>query len=388
MLWHEAMIADDHDQAAVAPAGPSVVATVIDAAIRLAFLGLFAYLAFSLVAPFVAIAIWAIILTVAVYPIYTWLKARFGERSAPASLLLTAVGLIIVLGPAAALVISLFESMNSLFAGLSDGTLSVPPPWNGVRSWPVVGEQLYDVWNLASDNLEEALQQYGPALIPAGRSVLGGMLGVGGSVLGLAASVIIAGFLFKRGPAMAIGGGRFVTRLVGDRGAEFVDLAGATIRNVSRGVIGVSLLQSLLAGVGFMAAGIPEAGLLTLLVLLLGIIQIGPGILMIPTIIWVWANLDPLTALLFTLFMIPVTLLDNLLKPIVMGRGLRTPMLVIFIGVLGGTLAYGLIGLFLGPIVLAVFYELLVAWVKSDRPEAEADADSSREPAVRTSAGE
>lgn len=364
--------------------GRSVVSTVIDAAIRLAFLGLFAYLALSLVAPFVAITIWAIILTVAVYPIYTWLRARFGGRSAPASLLLTAVGLIIVLGPAAALVISLFESINGLVAGLRDGTLTIPPPWNGVRSWPVVGEQLYDVWALASDNLEEALQQYGQALIPAGRTVLGGMLGVGGHVLVFAASVIIAGFLFKQGPTMAVGGRRFVTRIVGDRGAEFVDLAGATIRNVSRGVIGISLLQSLLAGVGFMAAGIPAAGLLTLLVLILGIVQVGPGILMIPTIIWVWANLDTLTALIFTLYMIPVTLLDNVLKPIVMGRGLRTPMLVILIGVLGGTLAYGLIGLFLGPIVLAVFYELLVAWVRSDRPEAEPDATSVKGPTAQS----
>ena len=155
-------------------------------------------------------------------------------------------------------------------------------------------------------------------------------------------------------------------RLSAGRGDLFVDLAGATIRNVSRGVIGVALLQALLIGIGLLAAGVPGAGLITFLALILAVVQIGPTILVIGAIIWAWSSLDTLGAVLFTAYMIPATLIDNVLKPIVMSRGLTTPMPVILVGVIGGTLSHGIIGLFVGPIVLAVAYELLVLWVQRD----------------------
>ncbi|HTM74371.1 MAG TPA: AI-2E family transporter, partial [Pseudolabrys sp.] len=145
---------------------------------------------------------------------------------------------------------------------------------------------------------------------------------------------------------------------------ELVGQAAATIRAVSRGVIGISVLQALLAGIGLMVAGIPQASLITFAVLILGIIQIGPTIVIVPVIIWSWMTMETTSALLFTVYMAPVNLLDNLLRPLVMGRGLKTPILVILIGVIGGTLAYGITGLFLGPIVLAVIWELMVAWIK------------------------
>jgi predicted PurR-regulated permease PerM len=129
-------------------------------------------------------------------------------------------------------------------------------------------------------------------------------------------------------------------------------------------VIGISVLQALLAGIGLMVAGIPQASLITFAVLILGIIQIGPTIVIVPVIIWSWMTMETTSALLFTVYMVPVNLLDNLLRPLVMGRGLKTPILVILIGVIGGTLAYGITGLFLGPIVLAVIWELMVAWIK------------------------
>jgi predicted PurR-regulated permease PerM len=158
----------------------------------------------------------------------------------------------------------------------------------------------------------------------------------------------------------------FARRIAAGRGDLFVNLAGATIRNVSRGVIGVALLQTLLIGVGLLAAGVPGAGLITFLALILAVIQIGPGILIIGTIIWAWFNLDTLGAALFTAYMIPASLIDNVLRPIVMSHGLSTPMPVILVGVIGGTLSHGIIGLFVGPIVLAVAYELLVLWVRRD----------------------
>ena len=130
----------------------------------------------------------------------------------------------------------------------------------------------------------------------------------------------------------------------------------------------MSVLQALLAGIGLTVAGVPQASLITFAVLIFAIVQIGPSIILVPVIIWSWTVMETTSALLFTMYMVPVNLLDNFLRPVVMGRGLKTPMLVILIGVIGGTLAYGFIGLFLGPIVLAVMWELFVAWI-SEPPQ-------------------
>lgn len=162
-----------------------------------------------------------------------------------------------------------------------------------------------------------------------------------------------------------------VCRVAGARGEEFVDLAGATIRNVSRGIIGIAILQALLAGLGLLFAGVPAAGLFSFLVLLLGIIQIGPSVVLIPLIIWSWFIMDTKMAVLFTLYMVPVNLLDNILRPLVMAKGLVTPMPVILIGVLGGTLVHGMIGLFVGPIVLSIAWQLLVVWIRNGRKDIE-----------------
>ena len=177
-------------------------------------------------------------------------------------------------------------------------------------------------------------------------------------------SVVIAGFLFVPGPRLAAGARAFASRLIAPRGAHFVDLAGATIRNVSRGVIGVALLQALLAGIVLYVAGIPGAGLIAFVVLLLCIVQIGPAPILLPLLIWIWMTHATTFALVLTMLLVPIALIDNVLKPILMARGLTTPMLVILTGVIGGTLTHGLVGLFLGPVVLSVFYELVVAWTR------------------------
>ena len=146
-------------------------------------------------------------------------------------------------------------------------------------------------------------------------------------------------------------------------GEGFVDLAQGTVRSVARGVVGISLIQAILFGIGAIVADIPLAGLWTFVAFILAIVQIGPGLVIIPVIIFAWSSMDTLSAAILTAYMLPVMLLDNVLKPIIMGRGLPVPMLVIFIGVIGGTMAHGLIGLFVGPIVLAIGYELGRAWV-------------------------
>jgi predicted PurR-regulated permease PerM len=143
-------------------------------------------------------------------------------------------------------------------------------------------------------------------------------------------------------------------------------------------VIGIAVIQALLAGIGFKLAGIPIAGLLALLVLLLSIVQIGGAIIMLPVMIWIWTDKDVTTALMLTLFLGIVSILDNILKPMVMGRGLTTPTLVILIGVIGGTIGHGILGLFIGPIILSVSWELAVAWIRTDRAGAAPQATIDR----------
>jgi predicted PurR-regulated permease PerM len=357
-----------------------IEASATDFVVRLAFLGLFAYWSLELVRPFLPIVIWAILLAVALFPAYAALARGLGGRRGLAALVVTLIALATVLGPVSMLAASLAESVHWIAAGLNSGTLKVPPPPAGVAGWPVVGEPIDEAWTLAAINLDDAVHRYGPAVLPAGGTLLGKVAAIGADVLKFVASVVIAGFLFLPGPRLAAGARAFASRLIAPRGAHFVDLAGATIRNVSRGVIGVALLQALLAGVILYLAGIPGAGLVAFGVLLLCIVQIGPAPILLPVLVWIWMTHPTSFALVLTLLLVPVALIDNVLKPILMARGLTTPMLVILTGVIGGTLTHGLVGLFLGPVVLSAFYELVVAWTRLGEGPREAAAADSGQP--------
>ena len=348
----------------------SLESRATDFLIRMVLLGLFVFWALDLVGPFLPVVIWSVLLAVALYPVYAWLAARLGGWRRLAAAIITLFLLAIVIGPVAVLGTSLAEGVQSLADALGRGTLRVPPPPPGLADWPLIGEKAQAVWSLAATNLEGAVKKFGPSLLPVGTAILGKLAAMGVDVLVLAVSVIIAGFLYVPGPRLADGARTFAERIVARRGAAFVDLAGATIRNVSRGVIGVAVIQALLAGIVLSLAGIPAAGLLAFVILVLCIVQIGPALVVLPVLIWAWFTMPTASALMLTLVLVPITLLDNVLKPMLMSRGLTTPTLIILIGVIGGTITHGLIGLFLGPVVLAVLYDLVVAWVslEPERP--------------------
>jgi predicted PurR-regulated permease PerM len=341
-----------------------LTATWIEVTIRLAVLGLLLYLAFTLILPFITIAIWSVVLTVALYPVYDWMVQHLGGRRVLAAVLLTLISLLIIIGPATWLALGLVDSVGTLSGRFDLSTLALPPPPETIRAWPLVGEPIYQFWDLASTNLREALGKIAPQLKPVGSALLDIATEAGTGTIKFFIAIFVAGFLFSPAPSLVETIRSFSRKLTAGRGEEFVDLAGATIRTVARGVIGISALQAFFASIGFVVAGIPGASLLTMAVLILGIIQIGPSIIIIPLVIWSWFSMETTAALLFTIYMIPVNLMDNILRPLVMGRGLTTPMLVILIGVIGGVLSYGVTGLFLGPIVLAVIWELLVAWIR------------------------
>jgi predicted PurR-regulated permease PerM len=248
-----------------------------------------------------------------------------------------------------------------LFAQFGDGSLVIPPPSGAVKAWPLVGEKIFEAWQLASTNLQALIIEVAPHFKPLGTSLLIAAGSVGINLLKFIVALVISGFLLIPGPSLVLCIKNVLVRVAAERGEEFVDLAGATIRNISRGIIGIAILQALLAGIGLLFAGVPAAGLFSFLVLLLGVIQIGPSVILVPLIVWSWFAMDTTTAILFTVYMVPVNLLDNILRPLV-AKGLKTPMLVILIGVLGGTLVHGIIGLFVGPIVLSIAWQLLTVW--------------------------
>jgi len=275
--------------------------------------------------------------------------------------------LLLVIMPAAMLTGTLVDTAKVLAEDLSDGSLHIPPPAESVGSWPLIGADLKQFWSLASENIEVALQQIAPQIKVVGKWLLATAAGAGFGILQFIIAIIIAGVLM----AHASGGYRaahgIAIRLAGERGGEFADLAETTVRSVARGILGVALIQSLLAGLGFLVAGVPGAGLWALLCLLLGVTQIGIAVILIPIVIYLFNTADTMVAVGFLVWSIPVGLLDNILKPILLGRGVKTPMLIVFVGAIGGFLASGIIGLFIGAVILALSYELFLVWVNEGR---------------------
>jgi predicted PurR-regulated permease PerM len=338
----------------------------IGLAIRLGFVGLLAYWSFRVAAPFFTIGLWSAVLAVALYPSFTWLAKRLGPGLAATAV--AVLCLIVVIGPMTWLGFSTVTGIRFLVAALDVQASAIPLPPDSIKAWPLVGASLYRLWTLAATNMRDALTEVLPMLRPVGGVLLTFAQSGVFALLELLVAIVVAGFLFPRGPQLVDALSAFFDRVISCRGEELVQLAGSTIRNVSQGVVGISLLQALLAGAGFLAASIPAAGVLAFLVLLLGVVQIGPAILFIPIVIWSWFTMDGVHAVLFTAYMLPVSLLDNILKPLLMARGLSTPTPVIMIGVIGGAIAYGFAGLFFGPIVLSVAWAVMAAWIKESDP--------------------
>ncbi len=336
-------------------------ATFVEIAIHVSFIGFLVYWTFILVSPFLPFIVWSVVLTVALYPGFDWLAALFGGRRRLAAALITILGLLVVIGPVTWLGLGLVDGLKTLIQQLDSGKL-IPPPSETIKNWPLVGQEIYDFWSLASTNVRSALTSLLPQLQLLGEILLDTVSSAGTGMLKFLASVIIAGFLFSPGPQLVVATKRLALRIDKAYGEKFVELAGATIRAVSRGVIGISVLQAVIGGIGMSFAGIPGASLLTLAILVLGIIQIGPMLIVAPVVVWSWTTLTTGPALALTACMAIVSFIDNFLKPFVLTSG-ATPRLVTFIGVVGGVITYGFAGLFVGPVVLAVAWDLMNAWI-------------------------
>ena len=343
------------------PAQISVEARVSDL-VRIGIIGLFAYWSLQLVAPFALIVIWSAILAVALFPMFTGLSRLLGDRPKLSATIIVIACLVLIIAPLALVAVNFADAILALVAQLKSDNFTLPAAPEAIRGWPVVGERLYAGWNQVAGNLAAAIMKFQAPLREVMGVIIAKFAAIGGGVLSFVASVILSGIFLTMSPRLAATIQVLAGRIGGERGVGFARLAGSTVRNVSRGVIGVALLQTLLCGLCFAFFDIPARGALTFAVFMLCLMQLGPGLVLIPAIIWAWFSWPASMAFAFTVVAIPITVVDNVLKPILMSRGLSTPMPVILIGVIGGTLSHGLLGLFLGPIVLSVFYELLRAW--------------------------
>jgi len=249
-----------------------------------------------------------------------------------------------------------------LIGKLRTGNFTLPSAPVAIREWPVVGERIHDAWNRIASDLAATIIKFQAPIREVTAVIVTKLASIGGGVLSFVVSIMLSGLLLTRSARLAAAIQVLASRIAGEKGVGFARLAGATVRNVSRGVIGVAFLQALLCGLCFALFDVPGSGPLTFLVLVLCLMQLGPALILLPVIIWAWFSWPMSIALAFTVVTIPIMIIDNILKPILMARGLSTPMPVILIGVIGGTLSQGLLGLFLGPVVLGVFYELLKAW--------------------------
>ncbi len=352
----------------------------MEAAIRAGVIIILIAWCFQIVLPFIQPIAWGMIIAVATLGVYQRIQGTVGGRNRLAAVLYILLAFLLLLAPALMLAGTLVDGVGALAENLrDDGTLEIPPPPATVAEWPVIGEGLHELWQNASTNLVSALNDdiVAPYLRGIGTWLLSNAAGVGLALLQFIISIIIAGALL----AHAEGGERLAhsvaTRLAGDRGKEFADLVTSTVRSVARGVLGVALIQAILAGIGFLAVGLPAAGLWALIILFSAVIQLPTSLVLAPIVIYVFATtgmaaadgsaMTTMTAaVVFAIWSALVGVADNVLKPLLLGRGAPVPMLVIFIGVIGGFVVDGIIGLFTGAIVLSLGYKMFLAWLEGE----------------------
>lgn len=339
--------------------------------VRYLFLAALSAWCFILLSPFIPLMLWGMVIAVALHPGFIWLSQKLGNRQKLAMLVIVIVGIAIILGPVSVMVNAGVEHIENFSDLLEKGNLDIPPPPHSVKDWPVIGDLVFQVWDDANRNLAEVIKTFRPQLnAMAGKLVVfAGTAGLG--IVQFVVSIIVAGLFMLKAAAINQKLLQLALRLSPLKGPRFIALAVMTIRSVARGVIGVAVLQTVLLSIGLFLGKIPLAELLALGCFMLSLVQIGPGIIVLGTVIYAWTHFSVLSALIFTIWMVVAGLSDNFLKPIIMSQGSSIPMLVTFLGVIGGTLSNGLLGLFIGPVILSLGYELLQAWL-DEPPDATA----------------
>ncbi len=353
----------------------------IDTAISLILVfGLIAW-CLQILSPFISITLWAAIIAVALYTPFRKLSGLLGGSQKMSALVIVLVGVLLVIVPLWLMTTSTLDSVSTLTRQIESGTLAVSPPNESVKDWPLIGKKTYSQWSAASENMTDFLRQHQEQVKSIGSMVLGKIAGIGLSAVQFFISILIAVAFLMNTEAITVGVGLLSRRLAGDQGEALRTLSVATIRSVAVGVLGIAAIQAILGGAGMMLMGVPGAGILALAVLVVAVAQLPPWLVLGPVIVYVFSvDGSSTAAIIFAIWSVAVSFLDMILKPMFLGRGVDAPMLVILLGAIGGMIVSGIIGLFVGAVVLAFGYMLLVAWLKSG----ESEAPGSTEPTANS----
>jgi len=352
---------------------------LLDVLIRAGLVLALAMLCYRVFAPFLILMVWALILAITMYPMLRALAARMGGRKGWAATLITVLGVALIVVPTAVLMDSVGDSVHRLINQVQDNTLQIPPPKASIAEWPVVGPKIHAYWQQAHDNLPALVKSLQPKIGDLAKVLVGMVASIGGGILAFVAAFIIAGIIMGFGEAGDRASQAIFARVFGyERGKEFTVLSVATIRAVAQGVIGIAFIQAILVGLCLLVAGVPLAGVLAVVVLVLGIAQVPALIVTLPAIAYLWTSGGYGTgeAAIYSVVLFVAGMADNVLKPLMLGRGVDAPMPVILLGALGGMAAGGIIGLFVGAVLLALGYQIFMSWVAAN-PEAKPPTDDS-----------
>jgi len=343
-----------------------VSSRLLDVLIRAGLIAVLAALCYVVFAPFLTLMVWALILAVTLYPLHRALARRIGGKQGLAATIVVIAGVLLVIIPTALLMNSFGSSIHDVVNAVQHNTLQIPAPREGIRDWPIVGKRVYDSWSKAHTDLPGLVQSMQPKIGELARTALSIVANIGLAVLQFLASFIVAGIVMAYGEAGARGSRAIFERIIGGgRGESFARLSTATIRAVAQGVIGIAFVQALLVGLALLVAHVPWAGVLAAVTLVLSVAQVPALIVILPAIGYIWSsgNYGNGAAVAHTVILLLAGMADNVLKPLMLGRGVDAPMPVVLLGALGGMATGGILGMFVGATLLALGYQIFMSWV-------------------------
>lgn len=335
----------------------------IDLSVKLILIYILIGWSAMIVFPFVTPLLWGLILAITLYPMYISLLKKVKGKNAVASSIVTVLLLCILLVPSVIMIGAIVNEVKELKVAIDNNALVIPPPNPKVAEWPIVGEKIYSFWSLLDTNLESAVVTYKEEILNVGQKLMSALRGLFSNIMMFSLSIIIMGVMLAYNEDAKRTIDVFMKRLLGDSSEEYTRVISQTVRNVAKGILGVAFIQFVIMGLCFVLAGVPFAGIWALVVFMLALVQLPGALVAIPVIIYIYSVKEPLPATLWAVVILIAGLSDNVLKPLLMGKGAPVPMLVIFIGALGGFVLSGFIGLFTGAIVLSLGYKLTGFWM-------------------------
>lgn len=331
----------------------------VRSALSISFVALIFVVSFNVIKPFLAPIFWGIILAVAVYPLHRSFTNFLGKRARLSALLIALIGLAVIVVPVVLFTSTAVKNIKITVKAIEDESLTAPPPDASVMEWPLIGKKTYEIWSEAAESLNETIDRFEPRLKEVTPRLTKAATQAVINLLLFILAMLVAGILLLHGDSGKKAAEKLFIAFLGSRGEQMTDVSIATIRSVVQGVIGIALIQSVFLGLGMFVIKIPAPGILALLVLILAVVQLPTILVMLPVTIYVFSVNDTGPAVIFAVWTILWSLADNLLKPMLLGKGVDVPMPAILIGAIGGMIIFGPVGLFVGSVMLALAYKII-----------------------------